>query len=63
MRPVLPFMRGLFLDFPKDPNVTDIGDEYMFGSALLIAPVTGQRPQAVPSMLKSDSQIKDDSPP
>jgi alpha-D-xyloside xylohydrolase len=37
-----PFMRGLFMDFSGDPNVTDIGDEYMFGPALLIAPVTEQ---------------------
>jgi alpha-D-xyloside xylohydrolase len=37
-----PFMRGLFLDFPKDPKVADIGDEYMFGPALLVAPVTDQ---------------------
>ena len=35
-------MRGLFLDFPKDENVADIGDEYMFGPALLVAPVTEQ---------------------
>lgn len=37
-----PFMRGLFLDFPSDPNVVNIGDEYMFGPALLVAPVTDQ---------------------
>ncbi len=37
-----PFMRGLFLDFGADPNVADIGDEYMFGPALLVAPVTEQ---------------------
>ena len=37
-----PFMRGLFLDFGSDPNVADIGDEYMFGPALLVAPVTEQ---------------------
>ncbi len=37
-----PFMRGLFLDFPNDPQVADIGDEYMFGPALLVAPVTDQ---------------------
>lgn len=37
-----PFMRGLFLDFPNDSKVADIGDEYMFGSALLVAPVTEQ---------------------
>lgn len=37
-----PFMRGLFLDFPGDPKVANLGDEYMFGPALLIAPVTEQ---------------------
>ena len=37
-----PFMRGLFMDFPDDPNVANIGDEYMFGPALLVAPVTEQ---------------------
>jgi alpha-D-xyloside xylohydrolase len=35
-------MRGLFLDFGNDPNVANIGDEYMFGPALLVAPVTEQ---------------------
>jgi alpha-D-xyloside xylohydrolase len=37
-----PFMRGLFMDFGNDPNVAEIGDEYMFGPALLVAPVTEQ---------------------
>jgi len=37
-----PFMRGLFMDFGADPSVADIRDEYMFGPALLIAPVTEQ---------------------
>jgi len=37
-----PFMRGLFLDFGSDPKTASIGDEYMFGPALLIAPVTEQ---------------------
>jgi alpha-D-xyloside xylohydrolase len=37
-----PFMRALFMDFPNDPKVADIGDEYMFGPAFLVAPVTGQ---------------------
>jgi len=37
-----PFMRALFMDFPHDPNVTDIPDEYMFGPAFLVAPVTEQ---------------------
>jgi len=37
-----PFMRALFMDFPNDPNVADIPDEYMFGPAFLVAPVTEQ---------------------
>src|SRR6202012_3659242 len=37
-----PFMRGLFMDFGNDPNVANIGDEYMFGPSLLVAPVTDQ---------------------
>jgi len=37
-----PFMRALFMDFPNDPKVSDIRDEYMFGPAFLVAPVTDQ---------------------
>jgi alpha-D-xyloside xylohydrolase len=37
-----PFMRALFMDFPNDPQVSNIGDEYMFGPAFLVAPVTEQ---------------------
>jgi alpha-glucosidase/alpha-D-xyloside xylohydrolase len=37
-----PFMRALFMDFPNDPNIADIRDEYMFGPAFLVAPVTDQ---------------------
>jgi alpha-D-xyloside xylohydrolase len=37
-----PFMRALFMDFPDDPNVSNLGDEYMFGPAFLVAPVTEQ---------------------
>ena len=37
-----PFMRALFMDFPDDPKVADLGDEYMFGPAFLVAPVTEQ---------------------
>ncbi|MEX7455702.1 family 31 glucosidase, partial [Pseudomonas aeruginosa] len=35
-------MRALFMDFPNDPAVATIGDEYMFGPAFLVAPVTQQ---------------------
>ena len=37
-----PFMRALFMDFPDDANVANIGDEYMFGPAFLVAPMTDQ---------------------
>ncbi|MGA2276971.1 MAG: TIM-barrel domain-containing protein [Terracidiphilus sp.] len=37
-----PFMRALPLDFPSDPKVADLRDEYMFGPAFLVAPVTEQ---------------------
>jgi alpha-glucosidase/alpha-D-xyloside xylohydrolase len=37
-----PFMRALFMDYPADPNVADIRDEYMFGPAFLVAPVSEQ---------------------
>jgi alpha-D-xyloside xylohydrolase len=37
-----PFMRALPLDFPADPKVADLTDEYMFGPAFLVAPVTEQ---------------------
>jgi alpha-D-xyloside xylohydrolase len=37
-----PYMRALFMDFPDDPKVADMGDEYMFGPAFLVAPVTEQ---------------------
>ena len=35
-------MRALWMDFPHDPNVSNISDEYMFGPAILVAPVTQQ---------------------
>jgi alpha-D-xyloside xylohydrolase len=33
-------MRGLVMDFEHDPKVLDIKDEYLFGHAILVAPVT-----------------------
>ena len=37
-----PYMRPLFMDFPSDPNVADLKDEYMLGPDFLVAPVTSQ---------------------
>lgn len=33
-------MRPLFSDFPTDKKVADLGDEYIFGQSILVAPVT-----------------------
>jgi alpha-D-xyloside xylohydrolase len=35
-------MRALFMDFPNDPKVADLRDEYLFGPAILVAPVHEQ---------------------
>lgn len=37
-----PFLRALFMDFPQDPQVMDLRDEYMYGPAFLVAPVSEQ---------------------
>jgi alpha-D-xyloside xylohydrolase len=37
-----PYMRALFMDFPEDPKAANIPDEYMYGPAFLVAPVTEQ---------------------
>jgi alpha-D-xyloside xylohydrolase len=50
-----PFMRALFMDFPNDPQVATIGDEYMFGPAFLVAPVTEQGRQSRSVYLPSGS--------
>jgi alpha-D-xyloside xylohydrolase len=35
-------MRGLVMDFPHDPKVQNISDQYMFGPALMVNPVTSE---------------------
>ena len=37
-----PFMRALWFDFPADEKVINLGSQYMFGDAFLVAPVTEQ---------------------
>ena len=36
----VPMMRPLVLEYPQDPRVYGIDDQYLFGDALMIAPVT-----------------------
>jgi len=36
----LPLMRPLVLNYPDDPNVWELGSEYLWGDDLLVAPVT-----------------------
>ena len=36
----LPTMRPLVLNYPHDPNVWDLGTQYLWGDDLLVAPVT-----------------------
>jgi alpha-D-xyloside xylohydrolase len=36
----LTMMRGLVFDFRTDPNALDIGDQFMFGRAIMVNPVT-----------------------
>lgn len=35
----LPIVRGLFMEYPRDPEAVAIEDQFMFGEELLIAPV------------------------
>ncbi len=35
----LPMLRPLVFDYPEDPQTADLGDQFLFGDALLVAPV------------------------
>ena len=35
----LPMLRALVIEYQDDPNVWNLGDEYLFGDSLLVAPV------------------------
>ncbi len=52
-------MRGLVMDFPGDPKVRDIDDEYLFGPAFLVAPVTAYRATARPVYLPAGTRWYD----
>ncbi|MFC7598443.1 TIM-barrel domain-containing protein [Terrabacter sp. GCM10028922] len=44
-----PVMRGMFFEFPDDPATWTIGDQFLFGPEILVAPVThaGARARSV----------------
>jgi alpha-D-xyloside xylohydrolase len=52
-------MRGLAMDFPNDPAVRNIADEYMFGPSFLVAPVTEYRAKGRPVYLPAGSRWYD----
>ena len=51
------FLRPLVMDFPSDPQVLDLTDEYMFGHALLVAPVTSYKARSRTVYLPSPSPL------
>ena len=56
-----PVMRHMYLYYPTDPNVYGMGDEYMYGDSLLVAPVV-TRGQTSRAVYLPDAQYFDFSP-
>ena len=52
-------MRALVMDFPADPAARDLADEYMFGPAFLVAPVTTYQARHRPVYLPAGSRWYD----
>jgi alpha-D-xyloside xylohydrolase len=52
-------MRALVMDFPDDPSVLDLADEYQFGPAFLVSPVTSYRARERPVYLPKGAQWYD----
>ncbi len=55
------FMRALIMDFVEDKKVWDINDEYMFGKAILVAPIvhaqyTQEEPSSVRKLVDSSEE-------
>jgi alpha-D-xyloside xylohydrolase len=48
-------LRPLVMDFPQDRTARELSDEYMFGPALLVAPVTEYKQRARPVYLPPES--------
>jgi alpha-D-xyloside xylohydrolase len=52
-------MRGLVMDFPNDARVASLGDEYMFGPAFLVAPVSEYQARSRPVYLPAGARWYD----
>jgi alpha-D-xyloside xylohydrolase len=52
-------MRPLAMDFPGDPVVKDLGDQYLFGPSILVKPVTEFRAREVDVYLPGDGEWLD----
>jgi alpha-D-xyloside xylohydrolase len=52
-------MRALVMDFPKDGKVLTIADEYMFGPAFLVSPVTTPQARSRPVYLPAGTKWVD----
>jgi alpha-D-xyloside xylohydrolase len=55
----LPPFRALIMDYPDDPNLVTLSDQYMMGDSLLVAPVTAGGPGRRGRF--GDNQSSDDS--
>jgi alpha-D-xyloside xylohydrolase len=47
------FMRPLVMDFPKDPKTLGVGNQYLFGPAMMVTPVTTAEATTQPVYLPS----------
>ncbi len=52
------FMRPLVMDFPDDPGARDLTDQYMFGPAFLITPITKYKEREREVYLPSSPSVK-----
>jgi len=48
-------LRPLVMDFPDDPHARTIGDQYLFGPALLVSPISAYRQRARSVYLPSEA--------
>jgi len=58
----LPMLRALVVEYQDDPNVWNLGDEYLFGDSLLVAPIfteEGRRKVYLPQGTWTDWWSKD----